>query len=78
MRNGHRGRPWGLYAAVVISVLAIVVLISQLAMAAHRHPAAPEPAGTVQPLPLWSPSGQESHGDGSGARIYLSIPAPSD
>jgi len=77
MKHGHRRRPWGLYAAVIITALAGAVILSQLAMAAHRHPAAPEPSGTIQPLPLWSPGSPESHGDGSGVRIYLSVPDPS-
>jgi hypothetical protein len=78
--NGHRGRPYGLYAAVVITLLAGLVIASQMVIASRHEPARPEPAGTIQPLPLWSPTAEphsaESHGEPSGTRIYLSIPNP--
>jgi hypothetical protein len=78
--NGHRGRPYGLYTAVAITLLAGLVIASQIVTASRHEPARPDPAGTIQPLPLWSPTAEphsgESHGDERGARIYLSIPNP--
>jgi hypothetical protein len=77
MTNGHRQRPWGLYVAVVITILAGLVLLSQLWRGnGAGQPLQPEPTGTILPAPLWTPPAShsaQSPRTGSSPVIYLRI-----
>lgn len=81
MTNERRQRPWGLYAAVVVTILAGLVVLSQLwREAGTGQPLRPEPTGTTLPAPLWTPPANHSVQSpriGSSPVIYLRIWMPS-
>ena len=76
MTNGHRQRPWGLYAAVVITILAGVVILSQIWRGtAPGRQDLPEPTETILPAPLWTPPATIDCLDRTkGGKVHPEIP----